>query len=209
MAKLTAEKVSIPEPNDVWKLLADLERLVNSQRTVVPAADQTAAEAIASAMVTAGRAPSDTNPLVVWNIADARLQVKNSAGWRQVTGPRFWEFTRTQATDSGFTTAMTGLVSGTISAAPVGYYEIVGQASLYASGGATGYMFVQAASTVRKRRHDLVPNSSPTSPIARMTYFHAGGDLTITAGYDRASGTATVTAQASGLTDVTALRVGG
>jgi len=126
---------------------------------------------------------------------------------------RAWRFDRSSGTDANFTTAMTGLIQGTITNAPAGTYLITGQSALYSTGGAGGYIYVKggpvASPTVEKRRHTIVAGTNPTSPIATLDYVHAGGDLYLEVGYDVSSGTATVcAAPASGVTTVQAKYLG-
>lgn len=77
----TPEGVVVPAAGDTFDYLGEMRRKANSQRTVVPVADRAAADVIASAMATDNRPVSDTNPLVVWNNADKRVEVKNGGGW--------------------------------------------------------------------------------------------------------------------------------
>lgn len=77
----TPEKVTVPGGGDYYDYVEEQREMVASQRTVVPVADIAEADAIAAAMAAEGRAVSDTNPLVVFNIALGEMNVKTSAGW--------------------------------------------------------------------------------------------------------------------------------
>lgn len=81
MALLTPEGARIPANTDLWNLLTDLTKMVDSQRTVIPVASRAAAEVIATNMGTDGRPVSDTNPLVVYREDTGIIEVKVTAGW--------------------------------------------------------------------------------------------------------------------------------
>lgn len=78
----TPEGVVVPAAGDTYDYLGEQRRMANSQRTIVPVADRAAADVVASAMETDGRPVSDTNPLVVYNIANRTVEVKDAGGWR-------------------------------------------------------------------------------------------------------------------------------
>lgn len=140
--------------------------------------------------------------------ANYRTETYSGSAWFYIG--QTWNFFRSTGSDSTFNTANTSLVNGTITAAPAGNYRIDAQACLYASGGpAVGHIFSKAGSTQLNRRWDVTDASHPTSPYGFQMYRHGGGDLVVSCGYNVSSGTAIVTAQASGLTDITATFLGG
>lgn len=136
---------------------------------------------------------------------NGRIETWNGTVWWWIG--QSWSFNRGISTDSTFATANTGLVSGTITAAPAGTYRIEAHIGLYGSSSAVGRTYVMGASTQYKRRQDLTGTPS-TYYVSKADYVHAGGNLTITAGYDVTSGTASVMSAASGETTVTATLIG-
>lgn len=138
---------------------------------------------------------------------NGRVETWNGTAWWYIG--QTWSFSRGAGTDSTFTGANTGLVSGTITAAPAGIYRIEGNIGLYGSSSAVGRTFVATGSTPTyyKRRQDLT-NTPSTYNVDKLGYVHAGGNLVITTGYDVVSGTASVMSASSGETTVTATLVG-
>jgi hypothetical protein len=134
---------------------------------------------------------------------NGRIETWNGTVWWYIG--QTWSFNRGAGTDSTFSGAVTGLVSGTITAAPAGTYDIEGDVGLYGASSAVGRTFVATGSspTYYKQRQDLTNTPSTYHP-KKMNFVHAGGNLTITAGYDVVSGSASVMAAASGETTVTA-----
>lgn len=103
---------------------------------------------------------------------------------------RAWRFNRAAGPDSPFTTANTTLVSGTITDAPAGTYMIKARVSLYASGAqADGSIFARAGATTEYSRNAVPGDVLPRSPEVSFPYVHAGGNLSISGGYDRVTGT--------------------
>ncbi|MBT2594726.1 hypothetical protein [Arthrobacter sp. ISL-72] len=119
-----------------------------------------------------------------------------------------WSFSRGAGSDSTFSGANTGLVSGTITNAPAGKYRIEGEAGLYGATSAVGRVFVatgpSGSSVYYKKRQDLTGTPSTYEPNKR-DFVHAGGNLVITVGYDVVSGSASVMSASSGETTVTAV----
>ncbi|ATW59945.1 hypothetical protein SEA_WALTZ_68 [Arthrobacter phage Waltz] len=82
MAGITSpEGVILPAGVDMFDYLGEQRRMAASQRTIVPVADRTAADSVAAAMAADGRTVSDTNPLIVYNIASQSVEVKDGGGW--------------------------------------------------------------------------------------------------------------------------------
>jgi hypothetical protein len=139
---------------------------------------------------------------------NGRIETWNGTTWWWIG--QTWEFNRGAGSDASFTTANTGLVSGTISNAPAGTYEILGQAGLYGATSALGRVFVgtgpAGSTTYYKRRQDLT-NTASTYNVLKKNFVHAGGNLVVTVGYDVTTGTATVMSAGSGETTVTATLV--
>jgi len=120
-------------------------------------------------------------------------------------------YNRTGASDSnaGDITGTTMLVTGTITGAPAGKYRISGRVCLYAtSGTARGFVFLTANGFTDEARYDFPGDSNPRSLPTEFEYSHTGGDLAFGAGYRQTSGSPIVTAQASGITRVTATFIG-
>lgn len=84
---ITAEGLVVAAGGDAYDYVNDQRRLAGSIRSVVPAADHTAGDTIASAMNTDGRPVSATNPLVIFNQATRTVDVKDNVGW--VPSPPF------------------------------------------------------------------------------------------------------------------------
>ncbi|ALY10237.1 hypothetical protein SALGADO_71 [Arthrobacter phage Salgado] len=78
---LSPEGVILPAGADTYDYLGEQRRMAASQRTIVPVADRTAAESVSAAMAADGRPVSDTNPLIVYNIATQSVEVKDAGGW--------------------------------------------------------------------------------------------------------------------------------
>lgn len=92
---------------------------------------------------------------------------------------------------SNFTAADTKLIEGTITGLRAGVYRVEGFGPLKSGGGANGATFVKAGAVTAYERCDLDPfYRSPRATLPK--YVHAGGDLTISFGYDVAAGTATI-----------------
>lgn len=140
---------------------------------------------------------------------NGRIETWNGTVWWYIG--QTWSFNRGAGTDSSFTTADVGLVSGTITNAPAGRYRIDGDAGLYGSSSAVGRVFVAtgpAGSTIYyKTRQDLTGTPETYRP-SKKDFVHAGGNLVITVGYSVSSGTATVMSAVSGETTVTATLIG-
>ena len=75
------EKVVLPGGGDLFDYVEEMRKKAASQRTVVPVADITEADAIAAAMAAEGRPVTDANPLVVRDLSIGEINIKNAAGW--------------------------------------------------------------------------------------------------------------------------------
>lgn len=81
MPTQTPEKVTIPAAGDTYAYLQEQRTMAATQRTIVQVDDRTEADQIATARATDNRPVTDEDPLVVWNTADKRIEVKTAAGW--------------------------------------------------------------------------------------------------------------------------------
>lgn len=159
-----------------------------------------------------------------WTPRDGNLAVRLDTGASLRRSGGVWapvrvlnhRFARPETGDASVSTgARIGLVSGTIVDAQPGVYRVNGRASLYATGGAVGYMFIRWASgggadNYEDSRNDLPggEGAAPRSPSVERTIIHPGGNLVIEIGYWRNSGTFSVTGSGSGLTVVEATYLG-
>lgn len=78
---VTAEKVNIPSPGDVYGYLAEQRQMAASQRTVVPVTNRADGDAVATAMAADGRPVSSTNPLIALRQDTERIEAKTGNGW--------------------------------------------------------------------------------------------------------------------------------
>ncbi|WIC89093.1 hypothetical protein SEA_OTTAWA_47 [Arthrobacter phage Ottawa] len=75
------EKVVLPGGGDLYDYVEEMRKKAASQRTIVPVADITEADTIATAMAAEGRPVTDANPLVVRDLSIGEINVKNASGW--------------------------------------------------------------------------------------------------------------------------------
>jgi hypothetical protein len=205
MSATTWNGVTVPTASDVWALIADMTKGFNTANLVIPVANQTARDGLA-ALAPGGVLPVGT--VVIRNdLAGEPFEKWDGSVWNR-SGTQTWIFNRGAGSDSTFTSANTGLVSGTITSAPAGLYRIDGQLGLYGSPSAVGRVFVStgASPTYYKRRQDLTGTPSTYSTFTMFT--HTGGNLAIAAGYDVTSGTAAVMSATSGESSVVATFIG-
>lgn len=141
------------------------------------------------------------------------LNVMGMAEWGTDSTSTF-RFVRTVPSDSSVSSGSDiGLAEGSAEAPP-GVYLVTARASLYATGEPViGRVYAEARSggTVQREeaRWDIVAEGSyAKTPTVTLIFQHPGGDLSLTAGYRRVSGTFWVTGQSSGETVVTATLIG-
>lgn len=206
MSTSTWNGVTVPTAGDPWQLITDLKNAFDSADMVIPVSSQTVRDGLA-ALAPGGVLPVPTTVMRT-DLAGYPLEVWNGSSWLR-KGVQSASFNRNAGTDATFTTANTGLVSGTITGAPAGTWRIEALIGLYGSASAVGRVFVSTGSTPTyyKRRQDL-SNLPATFYVSKPDFIHTGGDLVIGAGYDVASGTAAVMSAASGETTVVATFVG-
>lgn len=82
MTQLRSNKAQVPTNADTWNPVGDLAILADSLEVIVPVADRTEADAVATARAAVGWPVSDARPLFVWNSTTKTLEVKDGAGWR-------------------------------------------------------------------------------------------------------------------------------
>lgn len=82
MTQLRSNKAQVPTNADTWNPTGDLAILADSLEVIVPVADRTEADSVATARAAAGWAVSDARPLFVWNTTTKTIEVKDSSGWR-------------------------------------------------------------------------------------------------------------------------------
>ena len=108
-------------------------------------------------------------------------------------GARYGAFIRTLG-DASFSTADTTVASGTIRNAAPGWWELDGTAVMY--GVTNGWAFVKAGSAKWRVRSDVL-SSNPFPHRHTVRFFHPGGDLAISVGYDP-TGTTSVVGPSTG-----------
>lgn len=89
------EGVRVPDGGDNWDLVRDLQRMIESQITIVSVANKTDRAATVAKFVAAGRPPSTTRPLIVARAdapSGARLEMTiNGTTWESIpTGDSGW-----------------------------------------------------------------------------------------------------------------------
>jgi hypothetical protein len=84
MPQTRSNKGQGPINSDIYNLTADLATLIDSLEVIVPVADSTEGDAVATARTAAGWAVSDARPLFVWNATTKALEIKVTSGWRGV-----------------------------------------------------------------------------------------------------------------------------
>jgi hypothetical protein len=82
MTQFRSNKAQVPTNADTWNPVGDLAILADSLEVIVPVADRTEADAVATARAAVGWPVSDARPLFVWNTTTKTLEVKDTAGWR-------------------------------------------------------------------------------------------------------------------------------
>lgn len=84
MPALRSNKGQGPINSDTYSLTGDLAILIDSLEVIVPVADRTEGDSVATARAAAGWAVTDARPLFVWNTTTNTIEVKDSTGWRGI-----------------------------------------------------------------------------------------------------------------------------
>jgi hypothetical protein len=82
MPQQRSNKAQTPINSDAFNLTPDLATLADTLGVIVPVADRTEADSVATARAAAGWPISDSRPLFVWRTDIDTIEVKDSAGWR-------------------------------------------------------------------------------------------------------------------------------
>jgi len=199
---------TLPTSGDGWNLITHLTNALNTAGLIIPIASEAQRSGLA-ALAPGGVLPIPTT-IIRTDVTGSPMEIWDGTNWNR-KDTNYWQYDRSQGTDSTFSSANTNLISGTIAGAPAGLYMVTALCSLYASTTTVGYVFAKASTQQENRRWDLFDTGShPLTAHAQMAYIHpAAGDLTVIAGYSVSSGTAAVTAVASGKTSVIAWYLGG
>jgi hypothetical protein len=84
MPQSRSNKGQTPVNSDSYDLTGHLATMADSLEVVVPVADRTEGDAVATARAAAGWAVTDARPLFVWNQTTDTIEVKDSSGWRGI-----------------------------------------------------------------------------------------------------------------------------
>lgn len=102
MPQNRSNKAQTPINSDAFNLTPDLATLADTLGVIVPVANRTEADAVATARAAEGWAVSDARPLYVWRTDIDTLEIKDTAGWRGVGGvQRHMEFYENSFSVSG------------------------------------------------------------------------------------------------------------
>ena len=87
MPQQRPNKAQTPINSDAFNLTPDLATLADTLGVIVPVANRTEADSVATARATAGWPVTDARPLYVHNAATGRLEIKVTAGWKDWNTP--------------------------------------------------------------------------------------------------------------------------
>lgn len=198
MPQNRSNKSQTPINADAFNLTPDLATLADTLGVIVPVADRTEADAVATARAAEGWAVSDSRPLYVFRADTKGIEIKDGSGWR---GPgsmiRHMEFYEASFAvsggyvswdagvldeDTGATVnggfASTSATSGTIDFDETGWYSIHVYASPTASAGNASCFLRKNGTPVSVDATSGFPQWEVTPNIPRMK-FTAGDTLMV------------------------------
>ena len=195
---------TLPTSGDGWNLINHIQTALNTANLNITVSSQVQRDGLA-ALAPGGVLPVGTT-VIRSDLTGLPEEVWTGSSWVR-KGLQTAIFNRGSGSDATFTTANTGLVSGTIVGAPHGLWRVEALIGLYGSTSAVGRTYVMVEGTQYKRRQDLTGTPS-TYYVCKHDFMFTGTDLDITAGYDVVSGTAAVMSAASGETTLMATFLG-
>lgn len=190
MPQNRSNKSQTPINADAFNLTPDLATLADTLGVIVPVADRTEADAVATARAAEGWAVSDSRPLYVFRADTKGIEIKDGSGWRGAGSMiRHMEFHEaafavagsyttwdvgvldedvSETTNGGF--ASTSVTSGTLDIDETGWYSVHVYAAPTASAGNATCIIRKNGAPVAAQSTTGFPQWETTPNIPRMLF---------------------------------------